>query len=90
MNKDTLEVLDDVAKETVEACARMSKVVEGKGKIEDVCKEIIQGYWYVTLFLCTCGLFANRGVERLFSALHLSLGRYRLDEIGLGENIPYQ
>ena len=50
-NKDTLQVLNDVAKETVEAWARISKVVEDKGKIEDVCKEIVQGYWYATASL---------------------------------------
>ena len=46
-------MLNDVAKETVEAWTRISKVVEGKDKlIQDVCREIVQGYWYVTLFLC--------------------------------------
>jgi len=46
-NKSPLCVLQDMSNEIVEACARVSRVVEGKGKIEEVVKELIQGYWYV-------------------------------------------
>ena len=49
-NKAPLHVLQDIADETVDAWARVSKVVAGKGMVEEVWNELVQGYWYV-LFL---------------------------------------
>ena len=55
-------MLQDVADETIEAWDRVCKVIEGKGEVEKVVKEYIQGYLYA-FFLSTFVL--NRFLTRM-------------------------
>jgi len=85
-SRDPLEILQEVANDTLESWARISKIVKGKGKLEEIMNEFMQGYQFVLLISSNALNFLLTGGS---SCLHLSGSRYNLYKIGLGEVVPY-